>query len=370
MKLQSKHFSLDSEVEVQSDILEILEDVLFDYLKLFKLKNCSRINIYLYKNQDRYAEAMYQMGEEISQYSKGSFNPHNRTINHVYNEKTIENDLKHELIHLLYYEVYEDKYQRILWLDEGLAQNLSTKKMSEEEFKIWYLSRIERKDKQIPPISFLKQHGTNYGEFIDLETNSYNGYDLSYAMVRYLIDVYGKSHLSNFLQDQKQIFQLESTILESMHKYYSKLFKIKDIKGDINDIKTPEQILNYISLNIKSGWYDEEQTFHFNGSRKTYKTMSLEDAIAQKIGTSFEKTLLASAILTKLKIKNKIVVDQDTMMAYPVFKQLDWKQLNWKTGIVPFYESENMIEIPEIKENLTFEELKEYVLSFKEEKQK
>ena len=51
----------------------------------------------------------------------------------------------------------------------------------------------------------MKKHGSNYGEFCDCKTNKYNGYDISYALVRYIIENFEKEELKNIIKNPKDI---------------------------------------------------------------------------------------------------------------------------------------------------------------------
>lgn len=77
----------------------------------------------------------------------------------------------------------------------------------------------------------------------------------------------------------------------------------------IEDIKTPEDILEFMNENIKYGWIDEDNKKHIKslkGFRKHYKTMSLEDTLRLGMGTCIEQVYLMSYLLNKINIPNKM----------------------------------------------------------------
>ena len=77
----------------------------------------------------------------------------------------------------------------------------------------------------------------------------------------------------------------------------------------IEDIKTPNDILDYMNENIKYGWLDinnEEHIGNMKNFRKLYRTSSLEETISHGIGTCIEQVYLMSYLLNMLNIPNKM----------------------------------------------------------------
>ena len=87
---------------------------------------------------------------------------------------------------------------------------------------------------------------------------------------------------------------------------------MKDLKGDfmtIKDIKTPQDILNFMNENIKYGWIDinnEEHIGEMKNFRKLYRTSTLEETLKYGIGTCIEQVLLMKNLLDKINIPNKM----------------------------------------------------------------
>lgn len=77
----------------------------------------------------------------------------------------------------------------------------------------------------------------------------------------------------------------------------------------IENIKTPEDILEFMKSNIKYGWLDinnEEHIGNMKGFRSLYRTSTLEEILDHKIGTCIEQVYLMKHLLDKINIPNKM----------------------------------------------------------------
>lgn len=77
---------------------------------------------------------------------------------------------------------------------------------------------------------------------------------------------------------------------------------------DIN-VKTPQDILEFMKSNIKYGWLDinnEEHIGNMKNFRKLYRTSSISEVLDHKIGTCIEQVYLMHKLLDKLNIENKM----------------------------------------------------------------
>lgn len=77
----------------------------------------------------------------------------------------------------------------------------------------------------------------------------------------------------------------------------------------INEIKTPQDILDFMNENIKYGWldiYNNEYIKTMKDFRKLYRTSSIEETINHKIGTCIEQVYLMHTLLNKINISNKM----------------------------------------------------------------
>lgn len=78
---------------------------------------------------------------------------------------------------------------------------------------------------------------------------------------------------------------------------------------DINKIKSPKDIFQYMNDSIEYGWIDINDNKHIKTMkdfRKVYRTSSLEETIENGLGTCIEQVALMHYLLTKLNIKNKM----------------------------------------------------------------
>lgn len=77
----------------------------------------------------------------------------------------------------------------------------------------------------------------------------------------------------------------------------------------IDDIKFPEDILEFMKDNIKYGWLDinnEEHIGNMKNFRKLYRTSSVDETLSHGIGTCIEQVYLMSKLLDKINVPNKM----------------------------------------------------------------
>ncbi len=77
----------------------------------------------------------------------------------------------------------------------------------------------------------------------------------------------------------------------------------------IENVKTPEDILEFMKSNIKYGWLDinnEEHIGNMKGFRSLYRTSTLEEILDHKIGTCIEQVYLMKHLLDRINIPNKM----------------------------------------------------------------
>lgn len=78
---------------------------------------------------------------------------------------------------------------------------------------------------------------------------------------------------------------------------------------DIEQIRTPEDILQYFEENIKYGWLDYNHKPHFmtmKDFRKLYRTVCVDETIKAGIGVCIEQVHLMHYLFDKIGIKNKM----------------------------------------------------------------
>ena len=77
----------------------------------------------------------------------------------------------------------------------------------------------------------------------------------------------------------------------------------------LENIKTPQDILDFMNEHIKYGWLDINGNEHINNLkefRRLYRTSTMEETLHHKIGTCIEQVNLMSYLLTKINIPNKM----------------------------------------------------------------
>jgi hypothetical protein len=77
----------------------------------------------------------------------------------------------------------------------------------------------------------------------------------------------------------------------------------------IDDIKTPQDILDFMNENIEYGWIDIYGKRHIKTMkdfRKLYRTMSIEEILKYKLGTCIDQVELMHYLLDKINIPNKM----------------------------------------------------------------
>jgi len=76
----------------------------------------------------------------------------------------------------------------------------------------------------------------------------------------------------------------------------------------IEDIKTPNELLEYMNKNIRYGWLDENNQEHIDTMkefRNRYRTLTIEETLLNHLGTCIEQTNLEMAVMEKLAIPYK-----------------------------------------------------------------
>lgn len=220
--------------EVAKDILKVLSEKSTDILDFFEIKKTRHIQINLYNEHDTFIKYTKQFFIPSS-YCSAHFA--NNMLNIYINPENLKDKNKynwtikmasHEYVHLVYKEnIQEPGNNRVVWFDEGLAVFLSGEKdnlKDKEKFKTWFFNKIVSDNNIIPKINFLQKHGSKYGEFVDLETHKYNGYDLSYLAIRYLVETTDKTIISKIMRKKDLINKVGENILEDAVSYYTNIF--------------------------------------------------------------------------------------------------------------------------------------------------
>ena len=169
----------------------------------------------------------------------------------------------------------------------------------------------------------------------------------------------------------------------------------------IDKIKTPNDILEFMKVNIKYGWLDinnKEHIGNMDNFRRLYRTSTIEETLSHGIGTCIEQVYLMHTLLDKLNIPNKMFctriyegedfnnLDEEEHMHCFILYYLDDKVYqiehpNWeKIGIYEFDNEDEALEkinkyyvemvngksrpvteFFEVEPNLSFKEFNNYI---------
>lgn len=224
-------YASDTLAGLSIDVLKELRENKKRILSFFGLSSYRKIEVNLYDNQDNFIQFLKNVRPHeylIPSYCKGTFDDY--MINHSIDLKTLgteySDSLKsclHEFIHIIYNEKMTD--ERVIWLDEGLAMNLSGEYSmyeEEEKFKLFF-QEIILSMKTLPSINDL-MHGKAF------VNENYNGYDLSYLVVRYLLETMLHDDILSIIKESKSAKLLGQNILNEAINYYCNKLTTKKIK--------------------------------------------------------------------------------------------------------------------------------------------
>ena len=178
----------------------------------------------------------------------------------------------------------------------------------------------------------------------------------------------------------------------------------------IENIKTPEDILEFMKKNVKYGWLDINNNEHIGNMkdfRRLYRTSTIKETLEHGIGTCIEQVKLISELLNTIGIPNKMFctriyegkdfnnLDAEEHMHCFVLYDLNNKVYqiehpNWeKVGIYEFNSYDEAIdkinkyyiemvdgtsrpvtEFYDVEANLSFKEFNEYINSLDDERRK
>ena len=189
-------------------------------LDFFGIAEFRKIKVNLFENKQDY-DNNFKNIMKISNYGIG--NCYMGSINYVCTKQDLESipragfviaSIVHEFVHLVYYEKVTKN--KCVWLEEGLAQYLSGQKslleLDSKRYNEWLKKYIFAKE--LPEIEYLKEHGSLYGKFCDMKTDRYNGYDISYALIRYMISKYTNKEINDIIRDKYKLQELEKVIIQ------------------------------------------------------------------------------------------------------------------------------------------------------------
>lgn len=200
-------------------------------LDFFCLSNYSKVRINLFDDIDK-LNAFSSKYIDISPYHRGDCC--GDMINYFCDDESLKDEAKtgyiiasiaHEFVHMVYHDTICGV--SCVWLEEGLATYLSEQKGFIERSLERYKEFLERLlyEKEVPKLEFLHKRGGKYGEFVDTETNKYDGYNFSYALVRFLCEAKGKEYVNQMINSNILLENEEKILMKEFHKYAVNILK-------------------------------------------------------------------------------------------------------------------------------------------------
>ena len=200
-------------------------------LEFLGLDSFRKVEVNLFDNQEIFIDFIKKLrwkGAKIPKYCTGTYD--NNMVNlflptkQVKNPKRLGSIILHEFIHIIY-NSYTDR--RVVWFDEGLAMNLSGERnnlLEKENLKRFIVDQVLSKN--LPS----NINSITHGELFVNE--DYNGYDLSYLAVRYLLEIKTKEEIQEMIKNSEKVLEIGENILASAIDYYQEKL---DINNETND---------------------------------------------------------------------------------------------------------------------------------------
>lgn len=195
--------------------------------KLFKITCFRKIQINLFDDLEKFRNYIYSIRKEtypLPEYARGTYD--SGMINAFIDKNIVTGGplfivktclAAHELFHIMYMELIldNDYSKRVIWFDEGMAQNFSGEKdylLDDKKFYL-FLKNVMKKTIEYPNLNNIKHGNSFYNE-------NYNGYDLSYICVKYLKETLSIDELSSLMSDFNKIKGLGDTIIKDAFNYF------------------------------------------------------------------------------------------------------------------------------------------------------
>lgn len=191
-----------------------------------------RVKAFIYKDIPSLVEGLKKRGFNYPEYmcacmidedqsrnierSINIFEPQRETLS-GYTKKEYDQIIYHELIHYITNYLYGKLPE---WITEGIAKYLDgTYKDDLTNLMNKYINIYEIPDiKEMKDMSFVKKVG---------EKVIYDGYDLSYIMIRYIIENYGHKFLLQLLEDNNYLkFDSQNCLLEAI-SYFNSIYNVE-----------------------------------------------------------------------------------------------------------------------------------------------
>lgn len=146
--------------------------------------------------------------------------------------------------------------------------------------------------------------------------------------VDYLYDTFEKDRentLKIFLDVGFEVYK-ESTWKKFNNIVDGVIVRIKTDKiiPDTSNLKTIDDVLEFMKNNIRYGWLDINNEIHIGNMknfRKLYRTLSIDEILKYGIGTCIDQVKLMNYLLNKISVKNK-------MFATRIYEPNDFNKLD------------------------------------------
>lgn len=217
----------DFVINYQDDLEKLVTNFVSYYKKninvlfnKFHLKNIKKMEIRLFSDKSLLGDIPYKLGDFAGFFNDKGVNCY-ININGNKSESYIIKAIMHEIVHHIYrYYIEDDADNRVIWFDEGLAMNFSLQNDKYNDTDIFkeFLNNKIFSIKNIPCINDLN-HGKSF------VNENYNGYDLSYLVVRYLIENNSDEDFYLIMKSKKTIKDIGKNILNIAISYYYNIYK-------------------------------------------------------------------------------------------------------------------------------------------------
>lgn len=286
-------------------------------INTFKVYGAFPVNIYLFLDEEQLNKFVNKNPEwwTYDVYKK-AYRSYDSIVIACDKEKLINkqfhyaNVFAHMYFHILYNSVGR-QVEDTLWYEEGLAQLLSGERNmldDEEKFKEVLLRKVFDDRYQIPMIEELNDPDL-------INSDKYNGYTISYMLVRYLLDRSSDKNVFTYfnLSNPEKIRTEGKSIINRAYNYYGTLLGLPGYEISLNSIASPKDLMDYMNLYITHGWIDIYGNRHehsLEGIRDIYRINSLDQVVDTGLATCIEQAMFEHYMLDHLNIENKILVNR------------------------------------------------------------
>lgn len=330
---------------------------------------------------------LYQKANELKLFSKEEQNLLNEAFKRFekYLESTkfvfVHNDLHFDNI------FYHDGKIRIIDFERAIFAPI--------DYELAILFRMIKK-----PWKFASEETEKY-------TNSSDYTNIKVYLEKYYPEILSVKYFDERLAIYDLVYNLKHLVknptLEELKLEVVNSAKIIVLKEELtfDKITTPEELMDFMNINIEYGWLDKEEKKHLNTMkdfRKNYQTASIKKVLDSGIANCIEQAKLIKTVFDRIKLENKMYcyrsyetednLSKDVKMhCFVLFKEDDcWYHFEHanepERGIIKYetlaaalkqitsgYEKNDirkLTEIPDIPEGLSFQEFNNYVNSFEE----